>query len=279
MKNQNHKKKGLSLITTIILIIASFMCLFPLFIALVNSFKTNGEMFNNILKLPKTLNFENYTETFDKMNYFSSLINNIVITLIGVGGIIIVSSMAGWKICRTKTKLSKVIYGLFVFAMLIPFNSVMIPLYRIANVLNLNNSTYGLGIIYIGLGVSMAIFLYSGFTKTIPIELEEAAKIDGCGQIGIYYKIVIPLLKPITMTIAIMNVLWVWNDFQLPLIMLQNSKNYTLVLSTNMLFGQYNSDWTAILSALIMAAIPVVIFYAFFQKYILQGITDGSVKG
>ena len=125
----------------------------------------------------------------------------------------------------------------------------------------------------------MAIFLYHGFVKGIPVELEEAAAIDGCSSLQTFFLIVFPLLKPITATIAITNVLWVWNDFLLPLIVLSDQKKYTLLLSTNTLFGQYSSDWTAILSALILAALPVIIFYAFFQKRILQGISDGAIKG
>ena len=133
--------------------------------------------------------------------------------------------------------------------------------------------------VYAGLGVSMAVFLYHGFVKGIPQELEEAAMIDGCTQFQVFRYMVFPLLKPITATVCITNVLWVWNDFLLPLIVLSDNKKYTLLLSTNTLFGQYSSDWTAILSALIIAALPVIIFYAFFQKQILRGISDGALKG
>ena len=125
----------------------------------------------------------------------------------------------------------------------------------------------------------MAVFLYNGFVKSIPVELEEAAYIDGCNYIQTYFMIVFPMLKPITATICITNVLWIWNDFLLPLVIISDSKKYTLLLSTNTLFGQYSSDWTAILSALILAALPVIVFYALFQKQILKGVTDGALKG
>lgn len=279
MKNINISRLMRATFVLFVLIIAAAICLFPLLMALLNSFKTNGEMMNNILAFPKKLILTNYINTFQKMHFFRSLINTLVITGIGVSGIVIFSSMAGWKLNRTKTKLSKFIYGLFVFSMLIPFHTIMIPLSKVAIKLNINNSLHGLGIIYIGLGVSMAIFLYSGFVSTIPVELEEAARIDGCGQFATFIRIILPLLKPINMTVIVMNVLWMWNDFLLPLIILQYAKKYTLVLSTNMLFGQYTNDWTAILSALVLTAVPVVIFYMIFQKYILQGITDGAVKG
>lgn len=155
----------------------------------------------------------------------------------------------------------------------------MIPLYRVTLMLKIKNSLLGLSLVYAGLGVSMAIFLYHGFVKGIPVELEEAASIDGCSSLQTFFIIILPLLKPITATVCITNVLWIWNDFLLPLIVISDNKKYTLLLSTNTLFGQYSSDWTAILSALILAALPVIIFYAFFQKQILKGISDGAVKG
>jgi raffinose/stachyose/melibiose transport system permease protein len=154
----------------------------------------------------------------------------------------------------------------------------MITLTKVAKGMQVQGSLWGLGLIYIGLGVNMAIFLYHGFVKTIPKELEEAARIDGCNDFQIFTKIIFPLLKPITATILILDLLWLWNDFLLPLIMLTDVNNYTLMLSVNMLFGQYNSDWPKILSGLIVTALPVVVFYAIFQKYILKGIADGAIK-
>jgi raffinose/stachyose/melibiose transport system permease protein len=273
------KERALQIILIVILSIMALYCLSPILLAFLNSFKTQGEIFTNILALPEKFNFENYVTTFKKMHYFRSFINSIIIVAIGMAGIVIFSAMAGWILCRTKTRLSKLFYSLFVFSMLIPFNSIMIPLYHIAGFLHLSNSTAGLGLIYIGLGVGMAIFIYYGFTKTIPIEIEEAAYIDGCSTLGIFIHIVMPLLGPVTATICIINILWMWNDFLLPIIMLRSSKNYTLLLSTNILFGQYSSDWPAILSALILTVIPVIVLYACLQKNILKGVIDGAVKG
>lgn len=261
------------------LIVAALFTLFPLLMALVNSFKTNQQLLTNVMSLPTELQFENYLRTFRKMHYGRSLLNTVVLASLSVTLMILFSSLAGWKLCRTKTRLSGFLRKLFIFSMLIPFSSIMIPLYKVTLALQIKNSLVGLSFVYAGLGVSMAIFLYHGFVKGIPIELEEAAAIDGCGSLRTFFLIVFPLLKPITATIAITNVLWVWNDFLLPLIVLSNQKKYTLLLSTNTLFGQYSSDWTAILSALILAALPVIVFYAFFQKKILQGISDGAIKG
>ena len=263
----------------LLLIIGALFWLAPLLLALMNSFKTNGELLTNVLSLPKSLSFENYARTMDKMHYFRSLGNTVLLSSVSVTLIILFSSLAGWKLCRTKTRLSKFIFGLFVFSMLIPFSSIMIPIYRVILALKLKNSLLGLSLVYAGLGVSMAVFLYHGFVKGIPQELEEAAEMDGCGQFQVFWYMVFPLLKPITATVCITNVLWVWNDFLLPLIVISDNKKYTLLLSTNTLFGQYSSDWTAILSALIIAALPVIVFYAFFQKQILRGISEGALKG
>lgn len=261
------------------LILCALFTLAPLLLALVNSFKSNGEILTNVLSLPKQIDFENYIRSIGKMHYLRSLGNTLFLAVGGVGLIILFSALAGWKLCRTKTKLSSFLLSLFVFSMLIPFSSIMIPLYKVVLALNIKNSLVGFCFVYAGLGVSMAIFLYHGFVKGIPRELEEAAAIDGCSPLQTFFRIVFPMLKPVTATICITNVLWIWNDFLLPLIVLSDNKKYTLLLSTNTLFGQYSSDWSAILSALVIAALPVIVFYALLQKQILKGITDGAMKG
>ena len=273
------RKKIFNCIIYLLLALAAIFWLFPLIMAFMNSFKTNGELLTNVVSLPKTINLENYLRTIEKMHYIRSFGNTVFLSFLSVFLIVLFSALAGWKLCRTKTKLSAAIFSLFVFSMLIPFSSIMIPLYRVVLAFHIKNSLIGLSFVYSGLGVSMAIFLYHGFVKGIPIDLEEAAAIDGCNNIKTFSHIVFPMLKPITATICITNVLWIWNDFLLPLINISDNKKYSLLLSTNTLFGQYSSDWTAILSALILAAIPVIIFYAIFQKQILKGIAEGAVKG
>ncbi len=276
MRDKQSLRNGM---TTLLLVIAALYTLFPIFLALINSFKTNGELLTNVLSLPKTLRIENYVNTLDKVHYGRSFINTLFLAGTSVVFIILFSSMAGWKLCRTKTKLSNLFFSLFVFSMLIPFSSIMIPLYKVVLILGIKNSLFGLSFVYAGLGVGTGIFLYHGFAKGIPLELEEAAAIDGSNSFQTFFLIVFPLLKPITSTVCITNVLWIWNDFLLPLIVVSDNKRYTLLLSTNTLFGQYSSDWSAILSALILAALPVIVFYGFFQKYIIQGISDGALKG
>lgn len=273
------RKKFIDFMIYLLLVLAAIFWLFPLIMAFMNSFKTNGELLTNVVSLPTTINLTNYLRTIEKMHYIRSFGNTVLLSFLSVLLIVLFSALAGWKLCRTKTKLSSAIFSLFVFSMLIPFSSIMIPLYRVVLALHIKNSLIGLSFVYSGLGVSMAIFLYHGFVKGIPIDLEEAAAIDGCNNIKTFSHIVFPMLKPITATICITNVLWIWNDFLLPLINISDNKKYSLLLSTNTLFGQYSSDWTAILSALILAAIPVIIFYAIFQKQILKGIAEGAVKG
>lgn len=253
--------------------------LFPLFMALINSFKSNGELLTNIVSLPKTFTLVNYKRTIDKMHYLRSFLNTVILSSFSVAMMILFSGLAGWRLCRTKTRLSSALFGLFVFSMLIPFSSIMLPLYKVELALHIKNSLFGLSFVYAGLGVSMAIFLYHGFVKGIPLELEEAAAIDGCSRLKTFFYLILPMLKPITATICITNVLWVWNDFLLPLISISKNEKYSLLLSTNTLFGQYSSDWSAILSALILSALPVIAFYAIFQKQILKGITEGAIKG
>ena len=275
MKRRNALSAGVY----VFLILCALFTLAPLILALINSFKSNGEILTNVLSLPKEITGVNYVRSLDKMHYLRSLGNTVFLAAGGVGLIILFSALAGWKLCRTKTKFSKFLLSLFIFSMLIPFSSIMIPLYKVVLVLNIKNSLFGLCFVYAGLGVSMAIFLYHGFVKGIPRELEEAAAIDGCTPLQTFFQIVFPMLKPVTATICITNVLWIWNDFLLPLIILSDNKKYTLLLSTNTLFGQYSSDWSAILSALVIAALPVIVFYALLQKQILKGITDGAMKG
>ena len=276
MKKQ---RAAYQIIIKILLGICALYTVFPLGLALMNSFKDNGQLLSNVLSFPTSLNFDNYQRSLEKMSYFRGLGNTIFLAGLSVFFMVLFASLAGWKLCRTKTKLSGFIFGMFVFSMLIPFSSVMIPLYKVVLGLGIKNSLVGLSLIYAGMGESMAIFIYHGFVKSIPVEMEEAAKIDGCSDLQLFFRIVLPMLKPTTATICITNILWVWNDFLLPLIVLSDSKKYTLLISTNTLFGQYSSDWAAILSALILAALPAVILYIAFQKQIIGGITDGAVKG
>lgn len=268
-----------SILISVFLSVGAVVSFFPVYMAIINSFKTQGEMFASFTSLPTTLNFDNYIQAFERIQLVQSTINSTVVSVLGIGGIILCSSLAGYKLSRTPGKLSAFIFSLFVASMLVPFHSMMIPLTRMAKTLNVSGSTYGLALIYIGLGVNMAIFLYHGFVKSIPRELEEAAVIDGCNQVQTFFRVIFPLLLPISVTIAILDFLWIWNDFLLPLLMLTDSNDYTLILSTNALFGEYTKEWSLILAALVLTAIPVIVIYSFFQKFIMHGIAEGAIKG
>ncbi|MEK3670136.1 carbohydrate ABC transporter permease [Paenibacillus sp. FSL R10-2771] len=274
------RRRVSSVIIFLFLLAGAVITLFPVYMGVLNSLKTEGDMMNNILAIPSKLEFGNYSDAFEKTNFLRSLGNTVVVAATGLVGIILFSSMAGYKLSRTPGRLSTFLFNLFVLSMLIPFHSIMISLNRISMKLAVQGTTVGLGLIYIGLGVSMAIFLYHGFVKSVPRDLDEAAVIDGCGEVRLFTTIIFPLLLPITTTVAILNLLWMWNDFLLPLLMLTDADQYTLLLSTNMLFGQYgNNDWSAILSSLVLTMLPVVILYLLLQKYILNGIAEGAVKG
>lgn len=274
------RRRVSSVIIFLFLLAGAVITLFPVYMGVLNSLKTEGDMMNNILAIPSKLEFGNYSDAFEKTNFLRSLGNTVVVAATGLVGIILFSSMAGYKPSRTPGRLSTFLFNLFVLSMLIPFHSIMISLNRISMKLAVQGTTVGLGLIYIGLGVSMAIFLYHGFVKSVPRDLDEAAVIDGCGEVRLFTTIIFPLLLPITTTVAILNLLWMWNDFLLPLLMLTDADQYTLLLSTNMLFGQYgNNDWSAILSSLVLTMLPVVILYLLLQKYILNGIAEGAVKG
>lgn len=272
-------RKMSSILISVFLSVGAVISFFPVYMAIINSFKSQGEMFASFTSLPTTLNFDNYIQAFERIQLMQSTINSTVVSVLGIGGIILCSSLAGYKLSRTPGRLSAFIFSLFVASMLVPFHSMMIPLTRMAKTLNVSGSTYGLALIYIGLGVNMAIFLYHGFVKSIPRELEEAAVIDGCNQLQTFFRVIFPLLLPISVTIAILDFLWIWNDFLLPLLMLTDSNDYTLILSTNALFGEYTKEWSLILAALVLTAIPVIVIYSFFQKFIMHGIAEGAIKG
>jgi raffinose/stachyose/melibiose transport system permease protein len=186
--------------------------------------------------------------------------------------------MAAWKMVRTPGKFSKILFIWFVSAMVIPFQTVMIPLIKLGGILGIMNSLPGIIIMYFGFGVPLSLFLYHGFVKTVPTEIEEAARIDGCSQFGVFWRIVFPLLKPITVTVIILNTLWIWNDYLLPVLVLQDASLRTIPLATSSFFAQYTKQWDMGLAALVLGITPIVIFFLFLQKHIIKGIASGSIK-
>lgn len=280
LNSYNYKLGILEVLGWLLLLIY----MIPFYLMIINSFKTRREIFSNTIGFPTEWNFNNYTTAIERMDIGSAFTNSLIITAVSIFLIVIFSSMAAWALARNKTKTSKVIFYLFVSAMIIPFQSVMLPLVKWMGSMRIESinfsmlgTHYGLIFMYIGFGSSMSIFLYHGFINNIPVEIEEAAIIDGCNKWQLYSKIVLPLLKPITVTVMVLNGIWIWNDFLLPFLTI-NGKINTIPLAMNNFFGAFSKQWELAMAALILAIIPIIIFYFFVQKYIIKGIVQGSIK-
>ena len=275
-------------------IIVFLIYMIPFAIVLINSAKPTLQIIMDPLSLPQNPEqfFENVQTvvTSPNVRYLSSFISSVIITVVSVSLLVLISSMAAWVLVRTKTRLSTYIFMMFVGAMVIPFQAVMFPLISwfstIESTLGLTGSIRLLqnypGIIfaYMGFGSSLTIFLYHGFIKSVPYELEEAATIDGCTKPGVFFKIVLPILKPITVTVIVLNGMWIWNDFLLPLLVLGSGNNIqTLPLGVANFVGSFVRRWDLILTSTLMAMLPIVIVFLFLQRHIMKGMVDGSVKG
>jgi len=267
------------------LVLVAVLFLSPVYIMVVNSFKTRQELYDNVLALPESFTLEYYIGAMEKMNFMSALGNSLFITIVSVIFIVILASMTSWMLARTDNKLSKIIFMTFIATMLIPFQTIMMPLIQFMNSIMstlgipMLNTRGGLIFMHIGFNSSLAVFLYHGFVKsTIPITLEEAATIDGCTKFGLFWRIVFPMLKPITVTVIILNVIAIWNDFLLPSLVLTDKALRTIPLSTFYFFGEFTIQWNMAMAGLTLTVIPVVIFYIFAQKHIIKGIGEGAVK-
>ncbi|MEI6056142.1 MAG: carbohydrate ABC transporter permease [Lentisphaerota bacterium] len=285
------KKKNLTkIIFYIVGALVSLIYLSPFYILFVNSFKTKREILENTLGLPTIWTFDNFKIASEKLSFFcddqtlsiigafgSSLFNSLVVTIASVIIIIIFTSMAAWMLVRIKSKISTFIFFMLIAAMLIPFQAVMLPLVAIAGKLDLQNRG-GLVFMYLGFSSSLSVFLYHGFIKGLPISIEEAAIVDGCSPWQVFWKIVFPTLKPIHITVAALNVIAIWNDFLLPQLMINEKGLQTIPLKMFFFFGGYSKQWHLAMAGLLLAIIPVIIFYFFAQKHIVEGITQGSNK-
>lgn len=273
-----QKKFTSNIIKTVVLSIVLILYIIPFILVLINSFKTRVQIVSNPLELPQDYSLSNYFEAFTKMNYSHAFVNSLIITIFSVIFIIVFSSMTAHLLVRKKWMFNKIIFFAFVLSMIIPFQGIMIPLVSIYGSIGMLNSKWSLIYMYIGFGVSLAVFMYHGFIKSIPVELEEAAMIDGCGLMQTFWKIVFPLLTPTTMTIMILDVLWIWNDFLLPSLILIEPTQRTLPLSTYYFYGTYTVNYGLAMAGLILTILPVILFYLFTQKYIINGVLQGSIK-
>ena len=284
------KRRAARLVVPEILSIALFLLfLFPFFIVVVNSAKAPFEITQSPLSLPTDwmkILLNVYTIwTSANVQYASSFMSSVIITVSSLVLLNVLSSQAAWVLVRTRTRLSTGIFIVFVAAMVIPFQIVMFPLLtwfrEIANLtgVRLLRSYAGIILAYIGFGMSQSIFLFHGFTKSIPFELEEAATIDGCAPAQTFYRIIFPLLRPIHATVLVLNGIWIWNDYLLPLLILGKGNNVmTIPLAVSNFAGAYVKQWDLILTAILMAMVPIVILFLFAQRFIIKGMIAGSIK-
>lgn len=275
-----QNKKLLISVLTVIGIVLSLLFLSPILILLSNSFKSLKNIYLDVLAFPTpdTVTLKNYPEAFEKLEYINSFLNSLGITLISTLIILVCCSMAAWVLVRYKTRTSKVLFMVYAAATLIPFQCVMLPLVRLMGIMNMMNRP-GLILMYLGFGSSLSIILFHGFIKNVPLELEESARIDGCNMVQTFFLIVLPLLKTIMITVSILNVMWIWNDFLLPQLMINRPGWQTLPLKTFLFFGQFSKKWDLATAGLIMCMLPIIIFYIICQKHIVKGVTEGAVKG
>jgi raffinose/stachyose/melibiose transport system permease protein len=270
------KAKPLLFIFELVMIGVAFIFIY----VFLNSFKTTSEIVLNPTSFPLSITFDNFIKVWTTkgaggITFPMAVINTVLITGLSVAGILLISAMAAYILVRTKTRTSGFFFMMFAFFLVIPFQVIMVPLFVMAADMQLKGIS-GLVLIYLGLGTPLAILMYHGFIKNVPVSLEESASIDGAGRWRIFFHIVLPLLNPITVTIAILDIIWVWNDFLLPYIILRQG---TLVLFQFNFFGQFTQDFGALTASLVMTSIPVVVLYISLQRFILRGITAGAEKG
>lgn len=262
-----------------LLLVTAFF-LFPIYLAVITSFKTPLEIADSIMALPKTLNIGNYVEGMKKSNFARSLLNSVIVTFPSVAMIVLFSAMGGYTIARNgkNNRFLKFMDKVYLSSLMIPFQIIMIAVYKIFKELNLLNSLAGMIIMLTGYSIAYATFLFVGFVKSVPVDMEEAALIDGCGPYRAFFIIVFPLLKPIAATVAALHVMWLWNDFNIAVILLQKDEIRTLTVKQYYFFGEHVSDYGMAFAASIICMIPVLIFFVAMQRYLVEGISSGAVK-
>ena len=272
---------------TIYSVVLAFVCIIwvlPVLAVVINSFKVNTFVKTNTFDLPTgemNAGFSNFVKgmTFGNYPFFKSVMYSVVITVLSVGLILLFTSMAAWYIARVDNMICKIVYFLCVFSMVVPFQMVMFTLSKTADKLKLN-TPFTIPIVYLGFGAGLAIFMFVGFVKSIPLEIEEAAAIDGCGPISTYFMVVVPMLKPTLISVGILELMWVWNDYLLPYLVLDINEYRTIPIHIQYLKGSYGTvDLGATMALILLSIIPVIIFYLACQKYIIKGVAAGAVKG
>jgi len=277
---EETRKQNEKLLAVLLVIIAALF-IAPVFVILMNSFKSQFYIVDTPFVFPTGETFvglTNYLTGIEKIGFFSAFGYSLFITVFSVAAIVLFTSMLAWYLTRVKSKLNRVIYYLLVFSMIVPFQMVMFTMSKMANMLHLDNPV-GIIVVYLGFGAGLSTFLFCGFIKAVPLEVEEAAYMDGCGPVRTFFSVVFPILKPTAITVAILNAMWIWNDYLLPYLLL-GTKYKTIPIAVQYLKGGYGSiDWGAMMAMIILSIIPIIVFYLTCQKYIIKGIVDGAVKG
>lgn len=278
------KEKAKAWVITIVLTLTSLAWVMPIVIVLINSFKTKGAIALETFKLPTNENyvgFANYITGMTSGNYsfWDCVKYSLIITVLSVALILICTSMAAWYISRVNSRFAKFVYALCTFSMIVPFQMVQFTLSNTATMLHLN-TPFTIPVVYLGFGAGLAIFMFTGFVKQIPLEIEEAAVMDGCTPVKTFFKVVLPMLSPSLISVGILEAMWVWNDYLLPYLVLDINKYRTIPIHIQYLRGSYGQvDMGASMALIILALLPVVLIYLFCQKYIIKGVAAGAVKG
>lgn len=271
-------------VRTIIFFAISLVWLLPVIIVVYNSFKTNDAIKTSLFSLPSADTFaglENYVNGILNGNYpfYFAILFSAVITILSVGLILLCTSMAAWYMTRVKSKFCKLFYYLCIFSMVVPFQMVMFTLSKTADRLGLD-TPLTIPVIYLGFGAGLAVFLFTGFVKSIPLEIEEAATIDGCTPLQIFFRVIVPVMKPTYISVGILEVMWVWNDYLLPYLVLDKKSFRTIPIQIQYLQGSYGRvDYGATMALIILCLLPVIIIYFLSQKHIIKGVLSGAVKG
>lgn len=283
-KNKISSANGYKTILSVILAVVSIIYVLPVLAVVINSFKQNTYVKTDTFALPTgemSAGFSNFVNgmTFGNYPFASSVLYSVLITLLSTFLILLCTSMAAWYIERVNSLLCKAVYFLCVFSMVVPFQMVMFPLSKTADKLHLN-TPWTIPIVYLGFGAGLAIFMFVGFVKAIPLEIEEAAAIDGCGPVRTFFTVVVPMLKPTMISVGILEIMWVWNDYLLPVLVLDINEFRTIPIHIQYLKGSYGTvDLGATMALILMSIIPVIIFYLACQKHIIKGVAAGAVKG
>ena len=282
MRKKQKQKAPQSALETLLLVLLAAVTLVPLFLVAQNSFKSRFYISGDPFALPNKETFvalENYISGLSAGGFFAAFGRSLLITVVSVGLIVLCTSMAAWYLMRVRTALTKGMYYLFVFSMIVPFQMVMYTMTYLVGRAKLN-TVVGMPFIYLGFGAGLSVFMLCGFIRGIPRELEEAATIDGCNPVQTFFLVVLPLLKPTAVTVAILNTMWIWNDYLLPYLVLGTEKKTVPVAIQIAMQGAYGStDYGGLMAMLVLAMIPIVVFYLFCQKYIIKGVVAGAVKG